>query len=100
MKRIVEDAGRCELCGSTRGLEAHHIIPVCAGGEDTEENLICVCNVCHGKLTPKSMLIKLGQRQRRNIRLELYSHIEKHCEANGYCLESVFDALDSFEEGA
>ena len=56
---------RCELCGSTRGLEVHHIIPRCAKIESLDindkDNLIIVCSSCHAKLTPRSYLTKYGQ---------------------------------------
>jgi hypothetical protein len=32
------------------GLEAHHIVPLKHGGEDSEENLVLVCHSCHTKL--------------------------------------------------
>ena len=62
---IVNDIKQCELCGSRRGLEVHHIIPFSLGGDDSAENLIALCQSCHAKLTPKSLLIKLGQRTKR-----------------------------------
>lgn len=51
---------RCELCGSKKVLEAHHIIPVVCGGSDNDENLIAICSACHSKLTPRSELTKYG----------------------------------------
>lgn len=60
MKRCVEEAGRCELCGSRRSLEAHHIIPVAIQDIDSPDNLICVCESCHSKLTPRSLLTQIG----------------------------------------
>lgn len=60
MKKIVSDAGRCELCGSKRDLQAHHIIPYSLFPSDDEDNIICVCKGCHAKLTPTSLLTKVG----------------------------------------
>jgi hypothetical protein len=44
----------CELCGKSRKeatrLDAHHIVPVLAGGTNTQENLMCVCAECHPRV--------------------------------------------------
>lgn len=63
--RLIDEVGnRCELCGSKRNVEVHHIIPKICGinGIDLEcdDNLIVVCSTCHGKLTPRSILTKWG----------------------------------------
>lgn len=63
MIAVVEAAQKCELCGSERELQAHHIIPVTCGGTDDKENLLCVCKRCHALLTPHSLLVKLGQKK-------------------------------------
>ena len=100
MTRVVEDAGMCELCGSKRGLEAHHIIPVVCGGDDSDENLICVCQSCHARLTPRRVLTKLGKQklkyknERCRVKIELYDMIEEHCERDGWSIASVFDAIE------
>lgn len=36
-----------------RHLEAHHVIKHVEGGENTEENLITLCNICHDKVHRK-----------------------------------------------
>lgn len=66
-KKLIEDVGgRCELCGSRRNIEVHHIIPRCLATEiigfniNDEDNLIVVCGSCHSKLTPRRMLSKYG----------------------------------------
>ena len=101
MIQCVEEAGKCELCGSIKGLEAHHIIPVACGGSENHENLICVCRVCHTKLTPHSELTKIGLRK-RNILNALKVHIYKRAESNlerGVSgVEAVCDALDEIED--
>ena len=60
MNTLIHQVGRCELCGSKRGLEAHHIVPLIFGGPDTEDNLLVVCCSCHAKLTPRKLLTKQG----------------------------------------
>ena len=41
------DNYHCRSCNRTQGLHPHHIKYVSAGGEDTLENLVTVCWVCH-----------------------------------------------------
>ena len=66
-KQLIDDVGgRCELCGSRRNMEVHHIIPRCVATElpgfniHDKDNLLVVCGSCHAKLTPRRMLIKYG----------------------------------------
>lgn len=54
----------CALCGSTEGLEHHHVIPRASGGTDDETNLLTVCHTHHGLIH--------GMRKRANI-----SHLTK-----------------------
>lgn len=44
------DNNTCQKCGrnlSKSRLEAHHIHPQWAGGEDSLENLVTLCKICH-----------------------------------------------------
>jgi 5-methylcytosine-specific restriction endonuclease McrA len=41
------DGYQCQRCGSTRQLEAHHIVPISAGGSDDPANGITLCKDCH-----------------------------------------------------
>lgn len=43
----LRDGYRCVTCGSAERLEAHHIVPVSAGGEHTLENMVTLCHHCH-----------------------------------------------------
>lgn len=43
------DGNRCAICGSTDGLETHHIIPRSKGGTDRKTNLITLCERHHNK---------------------------------------------------
>lgn len=101
MQKVVDEAGRCELCGSRRGLEAHHIIPICAGGDNSEENLICVCGTCHARLTPRSKLCKIGidRVKTRNYLVTLWTEIYDRCE-NAENIFDIFDAVDRTMESA
>lgn len=43
----------CERCGITGvRLVAHHITPRYVGGQDTIENLTCLCENCHAEIHP------------------------------------------------
>jgi 5-methylcytosine-specific restriction endonuclease McrA len=41
------DGWRCQFCGSMRSLEVHHKDFRSHSGEDSQENLITLCNTCH-----------------------------------------------------
>lgn len=41
------DGWRCRECGGAGALEAHHVIPVHAGGSDDLANLVALCRTCH-----------------------------------------------------
>lgn len=58
MKRIIDEElleeirsiGRCEVCGSHRGLQAHHVLGKGRKSErryDVRINLLCACLECH-----------------------------------------------------
>lgn len=55
-KRIVDKKllqnkkGICEVCGKAGQTEKHHKKTKGSGGDDTEENLIEVCRICHRKI--------------------------------------------------
>jgi len=42
---------------SPQGLEIDHIIAVCLGGTNDEDNLRCLCRECHRKKTNKDLAI-------------------------------------------
>lgn len=67
-KKLIERVGACELCGNTRNLEVHHIIPLMfqtpAVNLDVEDNMLVVCKKCHGLLTPKGLLSSLGMHRK------------------------------------
>jgi len=43
------DGWRCQFCGAMTNLEVHHQRFRSHSGEDTEENLITLCNHCHSR---------------------------------------------------
>ena len=47
---LQRDGWRCQMCGSMRCLEVHHLIFRSHCGGDLEENLITMCAECHKKV--------------------------------------------------
>jgi 5-methylcytosine-specific restriction endonuclease McrA len=41
------DGWRCQACGTRLGLEVHHQEFRSHSGDDSEQNLITLCSVCH-----------------------------------------------------
>ena len=40
----------CQICGSSKNLSVHHIVPKCQNGPNTPENCILLCMDCHRAL--------------------------------------------------
>ena len=50
-KKLLKDKkGVCEICGRKGSTEKHHKKTKGSGGNDTEDNLIELCRICHTKL--------------------------------------------------
>ena len=50
-KKLLQDKkGKCQICGKKGATEKHHKKTKGSGGDDTEENLIEVCRICHTKI--------------------------------------------------
>lgn len=50
-KKLLKDKkGVCEICGRKGPTEKHHKKTKGSGGNDTKENLIEVCRICHTKI--------------------------------------------------
>lgn len=60
-KKIKEERGyKCEMCGfvgDSKTIHAHHIIPLLQGGQNTRENIQCLCEDCHNKAHGKQSRI-------------------------------------------
>ena len=44
------DSWRCQSCGAMSNLEVHHNEFRSHSGDDSEQNLITLCNLCHGRV--------------------------------------------------
>ena len=50
-RQVLErDGWRCQQCGTAEHIEVHHIQPRSLLGDDTETNLITLCNRCHRQI--------------------------------------------------
>lgn len=53
---LERDNYRCKICGSTKKLHVHHIIPRRLGGNNELSNLITLCAACHERLEMRKKL--------------------------------------------
>ena len=90
MSQLIKEVGKCELCGSKRGLEVHHIIPISFGGDDVDENKIVVCCGCHAKLTPRRLLTTKGIKRAKENNVKI--------DALNYCIDVFYGTLNSMVE--
>lgn len=56
---LERDYHKCMECKSEVKLHVHHIKPISKGGEDTEGNLITLCNDCHAEKHKDSPIYKV-----------------------------------------
>jgi hypothetical protein len=54
----------CRICGSTRGLQVHHLRPRTWGGTDDISDLALVCSTCHRPLIPHGPWALVGNPNR------------------------------------
>ena len=92
-RMLLKERDGCELCGSKRSLEVHHIIPLVLQPEgidlNVEDNMIVVCHRCHAMLTPKNLLVKMGINKKRDKMYQFWNILDKY--------EGYFDIEDVFE---
>tara|TARA_Y100000034_G_C6909379_1_gene423323 strand:- start:7793 stop:8089 length:297 start_codon:yes stop_codon:yes gene_type:complete len=85
---LERDGHRCFICGKTKYLQMHHVIPKSSGGETIKENCIMLCGpttdpgachwkvhysgedryakyLCSGRKNNKKFLIELSRREKR-----------------------------------
>jgi hypothetical protein len=108
MKRYVAEHPVCELCGSKKGIECHHVLPMCMEGYgvdfDIEDNYITVCRKCHALLTPRPLLAKYGMERSRwdgdlfkNIRYQFYKKMGEFLDETGGFADAT-DVMDVFDD--
>jgi len=47
---LARDNWRCQMCGSLKNLDVHHLRRRSSFGDDSETNLITLCRQCHQAL--------------------------------------------------
>lgn len=91
----------CQYCGHTPPrvvLEVDHILPVCEGGENDEDNLITACFDCNrgkgGRLltsTPETVKSKAAKVKEQELQIKAYVGLKKKKRAR---LESSTDYVE------
>jgi len=83
----------CVVCGRRDNLEAHHVIPICYGG-DKDGLQINVCETCHANIhrTAESMLAKTVKAKNFFTSQELLKKAAPYVKA-------VIDAKRNYQEG-
>ncbi len=104
--KFLEEVGRCELCGSKRNLQLHHMIPMVCENEyidlDVEDNWLCVCSACHARLTPKNLLTRYGiskakvEIHKKEQKDKFYKMVD--AEINDGYIPRPHDILDMYEK--
>ena len=76
-KRItLRDGGRCRICGSTKNLHIHHIIPWKISHSNEDLNLVTVCRKCHPKIEKFAWLLLEEGAHRFQIYEACWKYIE------------------------
>ncbi len=62
----------CEVCGSIKGLQVHHVFTKGAGAGDLSENLVCLCVDCHaeahsGQIAKDDLLDVVAEREGKSV---------------------------------
>ena len=60
-KVLARDGHRCVCCGSMRTLHAHHVKLWSRGGKTVIENLVTLCNGCHGLVHDDFLWVGLAE---------------------------------------
>ena len=50
LRALRRDGFTCQLCGTHRNLELHHLRRRSKGGDDSAANLLAVCHDCHAQI--------------------------------------------------
>jgi hypothetical protein len=86
-RRIKEEAGfKCAVpnCNTTSPLDIHHIQYKENGGLDEDDNLICLCKNCHGRVHDNeipNISIRTFKARLQRVSFDLYPHEIKYLEA-------------------
>ena len=73
-----DNYNKCSICGSTKYLDHHHIIPLSQGGENNTNNVISLCHSCHMKAHGRNAIKgkKYKKRGRKKMKKpEIYKEV-------------------------
>ena len=64
-RQVLErDGWRCQRCGAMSNLEVHHQEFRSHSGDDSEHNLITLCDPCHKRSHASPRVVVVGSQQR------------------------------------
>lgn len=63
------DGNRCQVCGSTNGLQVDHILPLSKCGSNRFRNLWTLCVGCHSRKTGRDLRVPDWARRRREAEI-------------------------------
>lgn len=98
------DGNKCQVC-DWRGKEAHHIVPIMYGGEDTMENMVWLCRECH-KHTPhtkeefEAYKLTGGRRRLRILGLAAFMALKDKTLDMRECVELAQQLYNSLAEAS
>jgi len=64
-ERKIIDFGMCQLCASTKNVQAHHIFEYAKGGPSTVEGMISLCLDCHQRMIHRDSRITIEKKENR-----------------------------------
>ncbi|MCU4363319.1 MULTISPECIES: HNH endonuclease [Acinetobacter] len=64
-KRKIQDFYMCQLCGSDKNVQAHHIFEYGKGGPSTLEGMISLCLDCHQRMIHRDSRITIVKKENR-----------------------------------
>jgi len=59
LRALRRDGFTCQLCGTHRNLELHHLRRRSRGGDDSAANLLTVCHDCHARIRAGSVQLSV-----------------------------------------
>ena len=58
LRALRRDGFTCQLCGTHRNLELHHLRRRSRGGDGSAANLLAVCHDCHAQIHTGGMYLR------------------------------------------
>lgn len=96
-------SGSCEICGATRGLDRHHVVPRSMGGSKNpvvqdEANLMTLCRQCHRNLHEGRWRLVRSQEGIRVLDSRSGEEIMRRLYKPGLDIPSLFHLLNLAED--